>query len=131
MHVFLGAVNHYQHMWPQIFWINYIEQFNPYIHFIPGKDNIIADTLSWLDCLEEFFISKTNKYFFSKTLSLKGWTLLMTNFSSNAFSIFHHWKYKILTQTIVKGSLQKNETDKLVKCHQKFPDRYFNKILDD
>ena len=26
-------------------WLNYIEQYNPYIHFIPGKDNVVADTL--------------------------------------------------------------------------------------
>ncbi len=32
-----------------IHWFNYIEQFNPYIHFIPGKDNIIVGTLlAWL-----------------------------------------------------------------------------------
>ncbi len=41
-----------------ICWLNYIEQFNPYIHFILGKDNVIADTLPWLDCLELSIVSK-------------------------------------------------------------------------
>ncbi len=26
-----------------ICWLNYVEQFNPYIQFIPHKDNVIAD----------------------------------------------------------------------------------------
>ncbi len=41
-----------------ICWLNYIKQFNPYIHFVPGKDNIIADTLSWLNFIEESVLSK-------------------------------------------------------------------------
>ncbi len=44
-------------------WLNYVKQFNPYIHFIPYKDNIIADTLSWLNCLEESILSKDKQVF--------------------------------------------------------------------
>ncbi len=32
-------------------WLNYIVQFNPYIHFVPGKVNSIADMLAQLDPL--------------------------------------------------------------------------------
>ncbi len=55
-----------------ICWLNYIEQFNPYIHFIPGKDNVIANTLSWLDCLEESILSKDNQVFVLKDSISKG-----------------------------------------------------------
>ncbi len=44
-------------------WLNYVEQFNPYILFILGKDNYIANTLSWLDHLEEFVLSKDKNVF--------------------------------------------------------------------
>ncbi len=44
-------------------WLNCIEQFNPYIHFIPGKGNVIANMLSWLDFLEEFVLSKDKQVF--------------------------------------------------------------------
>ncbi len=40
-----------------ICWLDYVEQVKPYIHFNPGKDNLIADMLSWLDCLEESVLS--------------------------------------------------------------------------
>ncbi len=40
-----------------IWWFNYIEQFNPYIHFIPGKDKIINNMLNWLDCIEASVLS--------------------------------------------------------------------------
>ncbi len=49
-----------------IFWLNYVEQFNPYIHFIPGKDNVIADTLSWLDKHEVQVLSKEVQVFVLK-----------------------------------------------------------------
>ncbi len=29
-----------------ICWLSYVEEYNPYIPFIPGKENEIADTLS-------------------------------------------------------------------------------------
>ncbi len=46
-----------------ICWLNYIEESNPYIHFIPGKDSIIANILSWLDCLEKSVLSKDKQVF--------------------------------------------------------------------
>ncbi len=55
-------------------WLNYIKQFNPYIQFIPGKGSIIADTLSWLDCLEESILSQDKQAFVLKVLSPKGLT---------------------------------------------------------
>ncbi len=55
-----------------ICWLNYIEQFNPCIHFIPSKDNGIADTLSWLDRLEEYVLSKEKQVFVLKDLVSKG-----------------------------------------------------------
>ncbi len=36
-----------------ICWLNNVKQYNPYIHFIPDKDNVIANTLYWLDRHEE------------------------------------------------------------------------------
>ncbi len=55
-----------------IHWPNYIKQFNPYIHFIPGKVNIIANTLSWLDPLEESVLSKDKQVFVLKDSIPKG-----------------------------------------------------------
>ncbi len=55
-----------------ICWLNYIEQFNPYIHFIPGKDNVIANTLSWLDCLDKSVLSKDKQVFVLKDSITKG-----------------------------------------------------------
>ncbi len=53
-----------------ICWLNYVKQFNSYIHFIPDKDNIISNTLSLLDCLEESVHSKDKQVFVLKnTLS--------------------------------------------------------------
>ncbi len=41
------------HFWLHYYcWLNYIEQFNPYIHFNLSKDNVIANMFAWLDCLE-------------------------------------------------------------------------------
>ncbi len=53
-------------------WLNYIEQFNPYIHFIPDKDNVIANTHSWLDHLEESILSKEKQVFVLKVSVSKG-----------------------------------------------------------
>ncbi len=55
-----------------ICWLNHIEQFNPYIHFISSKDNIIDNTLSWLDRLEESVISKDKQVFVLKDSVYKG-----------------------------------------------------------
>ncbi len=55
-----------------IHWLNYVEQFNPYIHFIPGNDNIIVDTLSWLGRLEETVILKDKQMFVLKDFISKG-----------------------------------------------------------
>ncbi len=55
-----------------IHWLNYVEQFNPYIYFIPGKDNVIADMLSWLDRLEESVLSKDKQVFVVKESISKG-----------------------------------------------------------
>ncbi len=62
-----------------ICWLNYVEQFNPYIQFIPGKDTVIADTLSWLDHLEESVFSKDKKVFvlFSKGMAFTNNPLLI------------------------------------------------------
>ncbi len=53
-------------------WLNNIEQFNPYIHFIHGKANVIADTFSWLDHLEESVISKDKQVFVLEDSISKG-----------------------------------------------------------
>ncbi len=53
-------------------WLNHNKQFNPDIHFIPGKDNVIADTLSWLDCLEESILLKDKQVFVLKDSVSKG-----------------------------------------------------------
>ncbi len=47
-----------------ICWLNYVEQFNSYIHFIPGKVNDIANTPTWLDHFEESDLSKEKQVFF-------------------------------------------------------------------
>ncbi len=49
-----------------ICWLNYVEQCNPYIHFVLGKVNVIADLLSWLDHLEESILSKREQVFILK-----------------------------------------------------------------
>ncbi len=72
-----------------ICWLNYIEQFNPYIHFIPDKDNIIANTLSQLNRLEESVLSKDKQVLSSKTPSPTGWILQMILSSSNVFYTCH------------------------------------------
>ncbi len=38
--------------------LNCVKQFNPCIRFIPGSNNFVADTLSHLDRLNEFILSK-------------------------------------------------------------------------
>ncbi len=88
-----------------IHWLNYIEQFNPYIHFISGKDNVIANTLSWLDCLEESILSKDKQVLFLKTLSPKGWTLPMIHCSLNVSFTCHLWQCKTQTLLIITGYL--------------------------
>ncbi len=75
-----------------ICWLNYVEQFNPYIHFIPNKDNVIVNKLSWLDCIEESVLPKDKQIFVLKDSVTKwGWILLMILFSLNVFCICHHW----------------------------------------
>ncbi len=39
-------------------WLNYIEQLHRYIHSIPDKNNVISDTLSWVDHINESVLSK-------------------------------------------------------------------------
>ncbi len=46
--------------------LNYVEQYNPYIHFIPGQDNIIANKLSWLDHLDKSVLLKGEQVFVLK-----------------------------------------------------------------
>ncbi len=55
-----------------ISWINYVEQFNPYIHFISGKNNVIVGNLSWIDRLEEYVILKDKQVFLLKDSVSKG-----------------------------------------------------------
>ncbi len=66
-----------------IWWLNYAEQFNPYIHFIPGKDNVIAVMLPWLNCLEESALLQDKQVFVLKIQFQKEWILLMAHFSLN------------------------------------------------
>ncbi len=85
-----------------ICWLNYVKQFNPYIHFIPGKDNNVADTLSWFDCLEELVLSKDKQAFILKDPVSKGMDIL---FSLNVFCICHLWQYKTQTLQTANGYL--------------------------
>ncbi len=55
-----------------ICWLNYVKQFNPYTLYIPGKDNVIANTLSQHDCLEEFVLSKDKQVFVLQDSVSKG-----------------------------------------------------------
>ncbi len=52
--------------------LNYVEQLNPYIHFIPDNSNIIANKLSWLDRLKEALLSKGKQVFVLKDSVSKG-----------------------------------------------------------
>ncbi len=54
-----------------ICWLNYVELFNPYIHFIPGKGNVIANTFTWLNHLEESVLSKDKLVFCPQGLCLQ------------------------------------------------------------
>ncbi len=49
-----------------IWLLNYIDQFNPYIHFILGKDNVIADMLSQLNHLDKSVLNKNKQVFVLK-----------------------------------------------------------------
>ncbi len=53
-------------------WLNYVEQFSPCIHSILGKDNVIANMLSWLDCLDVSVLSKDKQVFVLKNPISKG-----------------------------------------------------------
>ncbi len=55
-----------------IWWLNYIKQCNPYIHLIPDNNIVIADTLSWLDCLDKSVLFKDKQVFVSKDFVSKG-----------------------------------------------------------
>ncbi len=46
-----------------IHWLNYVEQYNPYIHFIPGKDNVIAETIAWLNGHDESVLTTGDQIF--------------------------------------------------------------------
>ncbi len=88
-----------------ICWFNYVEQYIPYIHFISGKDNVIANTLSWLNSLKESVLSRTNTCLLSKIPSPKGWTLLMIHSSSNAPYTYHFYQSMISFQLTINGFL--------------------------
>ncbi len=110
-----------------ICWLYYFEQFNPYNHFMSGKDNIISDTLSWLDCLEESILSKDKEVFVLKDSVSKG-----MDFADDPLLIkyFLHLPPLAVQPTNYQLIFDKqNETNKLVLQQQRFPDRYFNKVL--
>ncbi len=86
-----------------ICWFSYIEQFNPYIHFIPGKDNDIADTLSHLHCLEESALSKDKQVFVLKDSVSKGMNFANNPLLIECFLQLQIQVYKILIQQIVNG----------------------------
>ncbi len=72
-----------------ICWLNYVKHFDPYIHFIPGKENVIAIHSPGSITLKNLYFLKTNSFLSSKTPFPKEWTLLITLFSSNVFCICH------------------------------------------
>ncbi len=65
-----------------ICWLNHVEQYNPCIHFIPGKNHVIADTQPWFHRLESTSFLKEGRYFSSNTLFQQDCTLLMIVSSS-------------------------------------------------
>ncbi len=112
--------------------LNYVEQFNPNIYFIPGKDNVIADTRSWLDCLEESVLFKEKQVFVLKDSVSKGMDFANDPLLIKSFIHLPPLEVRDTNPTNYQWIFTKpNETDILVKPCQKFPDRYFNKILDD
>ena len=113
-------------------WLNYVEQYNPYIHFIPGKDNVIADTLSRLDRLEESVLSKDKQVFVLKDSVSKGMDFADDPLLIECFLHLPPLEVQDTNPTDYQWIFDKqNETDELVKRQQKFPDRYFNNVLDD
>ncbi len=85
--------------------LNYVEHFNLYIHFIPGRDNVIANMLSWLDCLEEYLLTKDKQVLFSKIWFQMEWTLPLFYFSLNISYIYHPFHCVIQIQLTINGYL--------------------------
>ncbi len=86
----------------------------------------------WLDCLEESVFSKEKQVFILKDSISKG-----MDFTNDLLLIkcFLHLP-PLAVQDTNSNDYQwiftkPNKTDKLIKQKLKFPDRYFNKILDD
>ncbi len=112
-----------------IFWRNCIEKFNTCIHFISGKGNTIADTISWLDHIEESVLSEGEQVFvlndsISKRGDIAGDLLLVECF-------LHLLPIPIWDTNPMNYQRITKNTDELRKHQQKFPNRYINKVLDD
>ncbi len=98
----------------------------------PQQDNVIPDTHSCPDCLEESVLLKDKQVFVLKGSISKG-----MDFSDNPLLIecFLHLPPLEVQDTNPTDYqwifTKQNKTDKLVKQHHQFLGRYFNKILDD
>ncbi len=86
-------------------WLIYDELFNPYIHFIPGKDNVISQSLFLINGLEESDLPKISKFLFSKIPFLKEWTLLVIHFSWSVSYIYHPLQSVIQIQLTINEYL--------------------------
>ncbi len=96
---------------------------NRYAHFIPGKDNIIANMLSWLDCLEESVLSKDKQVFVLKVSIFKGMYFADDPFLNECFLHLPPLAVQDTNPINYPWIFTKhNESDKLFKWQQKFPD---------
>ncbi len=105
---------------------------NSNLTYTLSLEKSIVNTLSWLDCLEESILSKDKQVFVLKDSISKG-----MDFANDPLLIkcFLHLPTLALQETNPTDHqwiyTKQNETNELVKWLQKFPDRYFNKILYD
>ncbi len=86
-------------------WLNYIEQLNPYIHFIPGKDNVISNMLSWLDHLKESVLSKDKQVFVLKNFISNGMDFSNDLLLIKFFFLYHPSQSRIQIQPTINGYL--------------------------
>ncbi len=97
-----------------IFWLNYVEQLNPYLYFVPGKDNVIAETLFWLDCLNESVLSKGEPLFVLKDSKSKGMDFADNPILIECFYTHHLYQSKIQIQLTTDWYLSNKV--KLMNC---------------